>query len=348
MFAELHYPQSLEPSELDAYLSNGWFRMGQTIFTTNFLRFQDHIYSAIWLRIDLKDFKPSKTHQKLAKLNSKFRIEIQAFQHTKAHEVLFAKYKKGIQFETASSLESLLYHDGKNDIYNSFQVCIYDGLKLIACGIFDLGQEATAGITCFYDHEYKKYSLGKYLMYLKMAYSFHKGFRYFYTGYFAPGYTLFDYKLELSKDKLAFYDIYSGEWLPITHFETSRIPYQVMFEKLRELELILKFQDFKATLFKYPFFDTELNNELNGAGLFDFPVFIYCFDVDESLNMLTIVYDVRDEQYHILACHALYRMVHEINDELHYRSHLLEPLRVVYSSNMVEDIAMKLIMETAR
>jgi hypothetical protein len=34
MFVEVHTPAVLTRAELDAYLARGWFRMGQTIFTT--------------------------------------------------------------------------------------------------------------------------------------------------------------------------------------------------------------------------------------------------------------------------------------------------------------------------
>jgi leucyl-tRNA---protein transferase len=46
MFAQVHSPESLHPVELDRYLDNGWFRMGQTIFTTNFLNFNNELFSA--------------------------------------------------------------------------------------------------------------------------------------------------------------------------------------------------------------------------------------------------------------------------------------------------------------
>jgi arginine-tRNA-protein transferase len=138
MLAKLNYPTALHPKELDNYLAHGWFRMGQTIFTTNFLRFSGVFYSAIWLRIDLDTFVPSKTQLKLEKLNATFSVEIVPVKVTTTHEELFLKYKNHISFEAAPSLEYLLYHDGNNDIYDTYQVNIYDQQKLIATGFFDL------------------------------------------------------------------------------------------------------------------------------------------------------------------------------------------------------------------
>ena len=62
MFVEIEYPDKLLPAQLDDYLSKGWFRMRQTIFTTNFLHFRHQFYSAIWLRISLDNYLFDKKH----------------------------------------------------------------------------------------------------------------------------------------------------------------------------------------------------------------------------------------------------------------------------------------------
>ena len=60
MFAQFESPAALTPYELDLYLANGWFRMHQTIFTTHFLCFKQNFYSAVWLRVGLKNYIPDK------------------------------------------------------------------------------------------------------------------------------------------------------------------------------------------------------------------------------------------------------------------------------------------------
>ena len=69
MLAQVHFPQSLSGEELDRYLAEGWFRMGQTIFTTNFLNFKQKFYSAIWLRIRLDECLRSTTEEKNLQVN---------------------------------------------------------------------------------------------------------------------------------------------------------------------------------------------------------------------------------------------------------------------------------------
>ena len=108
MFVELHYPEYLSAQELDVYLANGWFRMGQSIFTTNFLRFHDKFYSSIWLRIDLLNSEKSKTQQKIEKLNAKFRVEIQIANA----QLACGKSLNGFQ----SSVEMIRFSETVNDL----------------------------------------------------------------------------------------------------------------------------------------------------------------------------------------------------------------------------------------
>ena len=72
-FAEKHYPEVLLPEDLDAYLEKGWYRMGQTIFTTHFLCFDKGFFSAIWVRLDLQNFSFNK-RQRNTDLNFSGRV----------------------------------------------------------------------------------------------------------------------------------------------------------------------------------------------------------------------------------------------------------------------------------
>ena len=136
MFAQVHCPDLLAPEELDQYLERGWFRMGQTIFTTNFLNFKNHFYSAIWLRIPLGEFTRDKTHQKLLKKNHLFRIQIQPATITPEKEALFSTYRKSISFEASASIHTLLFGKVNHNIYNTQEINLFDGDKLIASGFF--------------------------------------------------------------------------------------------------------------------------------------------------------------------------------------------------------------------
>jgi arginyl-tRNA--protein-N-Asp/Glu arginylyltransferase len=307
MFANIHYPEKISAKQLDAYLANGWFRMGQSIFTTNFLRFNEQFYSAIWLRIALADFYLSKTQQKLKKLNAKFNVVVDRASITPEKEQLFAKYRASISFDASPSLPYLLYNESNKDIFDSYNVCVYEEEKLIAVGYFDLGQTTSMGISCFYDPDYKKYSLGKYLMLLKIEYAIEQGLTYFYPGYFAPGYPLFDYKLDLAKAGLSFLDVVSNEWFDIAYFDSSQTPLVKMRQELNHLSTLLSNAGIDNSVWDYGYYDANLIPDLNGMGIFDFPVFLCCFNMLDSLMNPLVIYDPRDNNFHLILCRSLFR-----------------------------------------
>src|SRR5688572_26698452 len=240
MFAEVNCPEILASAALDKYLERGWFRMGQTIFTTNFLNFKNNLYSAIWLRLPLTAHSENKTQLKLFKKNSQFRIQIQAATITPEKEILFSNYRQSISFEASASIQTLLFgKSNTRNIYNTREISLFDDGKLIAVGYFDLGEKSAAGISSFYDPAYKKYSLGKYLIYLKIEYCKKLGLDYFYPGYFVPGYSLFDYKLDIGKSALEYLEFTSSKWKSIAAFSNASTPLQQMLDKLDALQRLL-------------------------------------------------------------------------------------------------------------
>jgi leucyl-tRNA---protein transferase len=292
----------------------------------------------------LLNIEKSKTQQKIEKLNAKFRVEIQIANPTEQHEALFRKYRKSMTFEPAPSVKNLLYGHQENRatlrIFDTVEINVYDEDKLIATGFLDLGEKSAAGISCFYDSDYRKYSLGKYLMYLKIDFCKKNGFQFFYPGYFAPGYPLFDYKLDLAKPTLQYLDLVTDAWIPFKEFDSSRIPINLIVEKLRTLSEILDSRGVKNDFKFYDFFDADMIHNLNGMGLLDFPVFIFCFDLDADSPLLPmVIYDVRDKQFHLILGTKVYKSIFEESPEEHYNTYLLQISRFLYTGEVAEEMA---------
>ncbi|MES2520479.1 MAG: arginyl-tRNA--protein arginylyltransferase [Bacteroidota bacterium] len=343
MLAELYYPtEPIFPEQLDDYLERGWFRMGQSIFTTNFLKFNGVFYSAIWLRVDLLTFTPTKTQQKIKKQNAKFRVEIVPTSPDLSPEqlILFNKYKSSVPFDTSPSLSHLLYDNGYSNVYDSYEICVYDHQKLIACGIIDLGKNSSEGIVCFYDPDYKKYSLGKYLMLLKIEFCKKRGMGFFYPGYFAPNYPMFDYKLDLSDSSMEFLELSTNQWQSISNFVPTETPLIIMTQRLEELSECLKKRNFEHTFMHYEYFDADIAQSLNGLGLFDFPVFIFCFEVGISITNPLIIYDIVSSQYHLVLCDTAYRLDNQIQKENVFNSHLLQMTQHLFATESMEAMAL--------
>lgn len=70
----IYYPERLTAEELDVFLEMGWYRMGQSIFTTHFVLLDETIYRVFWLRYDLKKMMLSQGQRRLKKEMSNLRF----------------------------------------------------------------------------------------------------------------------------------------------------------------------------------------------------------------------------------------------------------------------------------
>lgn len=339
MFVRARLPESLAPTDLDTYLEQGWYRMGQSIFTTNFIHFKSEMYSTVWLRVLLDEFLEDSTQKKLFKRNAGFQVAIRSAILTNEKEELYARYKQSLAFNPSDSLQSLLVGSATHSIYHTYEVTVHDGDRLIAIGFFDMGEKSAAGISSVYDPAYKKYSLGKYLIYLKMQYCKNQKLRNFYPGYFVPGYSFFDYKLTIARPALQFLQLSSQQWLPIETFSSDRIPYQVMHNKLLDVQKLLSQQQCESRVVKYEFFDANLIPDLRDAELFDFPVFLFCAtEVEGDVNPL-LVYDVRDANYHLFACVPVWKPNETNPDETLYSAYFLKVAKEIHSTTEAQEMA---------
>jgi arginyl-tRNA--protein-N-Asp/Glu arginylyltransferase len=303
MFVDVNCPDRLEPAALDDYLERGWFRMGQTIFTTNWLNFRDTFYSAIWLRLLLHDYVADGNQKKLMKKNSRFRTEVRPATIDIEKELLYLRYKQSVPFEASASLHALLFGNSDHNIFDTQEVDVYDEDRLIAAGFFDLGRESGMGISSIYDPDYKRFSLGKHLIYSKIMFCKERNMKYFYPGYFVPGYRAFDYKLDIGKPFIQHLQLQTNSWLPLTAFKDDKAPIKQMVSRLNELKNWLDRSGVTSNVLYYDYFYANQTPELSGSELFDFPVFLV---TEKSLNEWAIVvFDVRYDKYQLLKCYPV-------------------------------------------
>jgi len=341
MFVDVHCPERVEPAALDSYLERGWFRMGQTIFTTNWLNFRDTFYSAIWLRIQLNNYTADATQAKLLQKNSRFQTEIRPATLTIEKELLYIRYKQSVPFEASVSLQSLLYGNSDHNIFDTHEVSIYDNGKLVAVGFFDLGKESAMGISSIYDPDYKKFSLGKHMIYSKIMFCKERGMKYFYPGYFVPGYRAFDYKLDIGTAFLEYLELQTNSWLPLSVFKGERAPIKLMYTRLNELKQWLERSGVNSDVVFYDYFYANQTPELSGAELLDFPVFLV---TEKSLNEWTIiVFDVRYDKYLLMKCYPVLTPPSPAVVPGYYSEYVLKAEETLLASATVEQIGVVLV-----
>jgi leucyl-tRNA---protein transferase len=308
MFSAKRHPGNLSPELLDVYLERGWFRMNQSIFITHFLHFEAHFFPAIWLRYPLDQGIGEVIDKKLRPIEKKFRIEITPWVLTDEQEALFNLYRAHAGLDMAVSLRELLLGqwagDGVENIFNTYQVCMYDGTKPVAFGFFDVGSDSAAGISSIYHPDYRKYSLGKALMYAKMKYCSQRKIRWFYPGYAVPGHKRFNYKLDIAPGHTEYFCPKQEGWLP--HLPAQPLPDYLagMERKLSLLQETLAGNGLPSTLVHYRQFDAALM-DLDYSDLLNFPIFLHCAFDKETRQWLVVVYDIIKGSYRLLLCNTL-------------------------------------------
>lgn len=207
-------PASLSGQELDALLAAGWFRMHQRMFTATHLSYDDYC-RVHWLRYPLDSIKDQPSHRQIRKKNKSFLYRVDDFRSLDTgHMSLYDRYRKSINFGAPQMLSDCLFDDVTNmeNIFRTQCISVFDRDKLIAVGYVDLGDDSAAAILNFYDPDYKRHSLGKYVMLLTVDLLKTRGYKFYYPGYLLAGKPKMDYKLFLGTQVAQFYNPETTAW----------------------------------------------------------------------------------------------------------------------------------------
>ncbi len=316
MFTERHLPQQMPPKRLDDYLAEGWYRSGQSVFTCNFLLKEGNLYSVVWTRLPLHDFAFRRGQRKLMnKVKKRFDIVIRPEEITSEKEELYQIYREDFKGNLASSLRSSLFDGGKKNIYNTWEICVYDADKLVAFSIFDLGADSVQSIKAVYDPDYKNYSLGYFTMLAEIEYSLQRDDSYYYPGYVVPGYPAFDYKLRAGV--MQYFRTEERDWRPYTEFDPTTSLRKIMQEKLETLQQALGRRGIPTRMSIYPLYETVFWN-LESRYHLTYPLVLQIYPDFHLNNHLMYVYDPENLQYRFLSCNSL-------QDVTEYFTHHLQP-----------------------
>ncbi|MEM9920583.1 MAG: arginine-tRNA-protein transferase [Bacteroidota bacterium] len=295
MFTHIHQLKRLAPEQLDRYLDKGWFRMGQMIFTCHFLCFSDRLFTAVWIRLALEEYEFSKSLRKLLrKNNQRFRTIVRKAVFDREKEELYQLHAHRFQGYVADSLVDSLFGDSDYDIYDTYEVCVYDEDKLVAASFFDKGRNSLASIMGLYHPSYAKHSLGFYSMLVEIVFGKSHGMAYYYPGYVVPGYSSFDYKLRIGN--VDFYDYDIQDWRPYDQMLIENLPSEKLIYALKAAAEVLDAKKISTRLLLYPLYDKQLFG-LEPEESVRYPLFLSCHHEQNSTSMLIIEYDLFARQY---------------------------------------------------
>ncbi|QNA44271.1 GNAT family N-acetyltransferase [Lacibacter sediminis] len=228
------YPDVVSPELLDAYLSKGWYRIHQMLITTDLIAKEEEFFAVFWLRYRLADYQHSRKSKKLLRACEQFSSSIEPLQFTDELEELFTQYREQLDFDMSDSARAYLLGEKTENVFPSQLLMIRDNGKLIAAGCYDEAATSLTGILSIYDPAYKKYSLGKVLLLLKLEEAMRLQKTWFYPGYISLHTAKFDYKLFPDLEATEVYNRLTDAWQPYVQINLQELYDAMLMEFLKE------------------------------------------------------------------------------------------------------------------
>lgn len=178
-----------------ALVARGWRRFGK--YFVHPICFSCSECKSV--RIDVKDYKYSKSQKKSIRRNTETKIIIQEPTLTKAHLDLYNKYH-AYKSETDSwqnrTISQREYYenfvDGAHDFGKEVLYIVDD--KIVAVDLIDILDDGISSIYFYYDPDYSRQSLGTYSLLYQIQLAQKLGLQWVYLGYWVDGCKAFTYK----------------------------------------------------------------------------------------------------------------------------------------------------------
>ena len=220
MLVQTHFPRQLSRERYDQYLSSGWFRGAVMLYKMDLLCIDDELYSVVNIRLKLENFKFRKSQRKiLRKVDTRFRTVFGMAEPNPEKEALYTAHKHRFKGFIHATLEEYLNAGFDTTVFDTREVCIYDGNKLIAVSYFDMGENSMASLLGLYDQRYSEWSLGKATMLKEIVFGLENEKELYYPGYILDQGSSFDYKLELGETE--FYNP-ANSWINFHKYDATK------------------------------------------------------------------------------------------------------------------------------
>jgi len=301
MFTQFHKPPTLHGEVLDFYLSNGWFRSGQYIYTTKILNLEGKLYSPTRIRLPLEGYEFKKSLRKIWKKNQAFETVYRKAFINREKEELYKEHIKRFDGFVSQTLKDSLQDGGETTVYDTYEVAVYDKDQLIALSYFDIGEKSMASIMGIFHPDYATYSLGIYTMLAEINFGKKASIENYYPGYVIPDYPKFDYKLRIGDCE--YYKANEDHWLPFSELKKEELPSEVIENQLVKMSNLLKKNKIEFDIFFYPHFDKGYTHQLGELIELSNPLFIQ-LQMKSYGQKMVIEYNLQKHCYELSQYHG--------------------------------------------
>lgn len=247
-------PSALAPEELDNYLSRGWFRMGHALATSRFVVFGGVLRSALWMRVPVQRFRPSRSARRLMRRNGeRFVWRSHTVRTDPEHEALYQRYRAHARGDRASSLVQFLNEGAIRQVFDTREISVWDGDRLVAFSWYDVGRRSVESLIGVYEPSYARHSLGFYTMLMELEQAANDERAWYYPGYVLPGEPSMDYKLRLGPAE--FLHPTTGRWVDAAEANGLELPDMCIRRRLHDVAMRLKRRGHATRMRVYRLFD---------------------------------------------------------------------------------------------
>lgn len=189
------YVNECNPVIYTKMLERGWRRFGNMHFVPECKT----CTKCVSMRIDVKNYKFSKSDKRVLAKNKDTKIYLQAPSVSKEHLFLYEKYHMHMEQKkswTYNPIEPSEYYRSYVEDKSSYakELLYFREDRLVAVALTDILDEALSSIYCYYDHDYQDLSLGKFSILAQIKIAKEMNIPYIYLGYWIKDHYSMGYK----------------------------------------------------------------------------------------------------------------------------------------------------------
>lgn len=206
---------------MDRLWAAGWRHFGSLFFRYNFSMDEDGVRTITPLRIDLENFRPSKSQRRVLNKNADLRFEFVPAELSDQAREMFQRHKERFKDNVPDSLETFLSGEPATVPCPCIECRVFQGDTLIATSFLDVGKDSTSAVYGLFEPAHADRSLGTLTMLKEIEYSQAQGCRFYYPGYAAKEPSPYDYKKQFHGLEVLSWE--DGFWRPLPRLSTTPI-----------------------------------------------------------------------------------------------------------------------------
>lgn len=202
------------PELMDALWAHGWRHFGRRFFRYSVsITESAQVQRIMPLRIDLADFRLSKSQRRVLRQNGDLTIRIAPATVDEMREAIFQRHKARFTSNIPETLRDFMpEEDPAQSPCECREIQVWQKDRLLAVSYLDLGRDAASSVYAFFEPAAAARSLGTLTLLHEIEFARSTGRRFLYLGYATIEPSHYDYK---KRFRAAHHFDWHAQWLPL-------------------------------------------------------------------------------------------------------------------------------------